>query len=168
MHRKLALSVMICLALLLLALPLAACAPAPTPTPTPTPPVASLEVDPSSLPLSIPAVMGTPITFTGSGWTAGEIVAIDLVVPPDVEITGVEPGENAGIAFTTADENGAISTAWGTLGKIYVILRSDYDLAVGPIWSGNPIPAGVYTIKATGATSGAVGTTTIEFVTPAE
>ena len=160
MRRKLALSVMICLALVLLALPLAACEPAP--------PVASLEVAPSSLELSIPAVMGTPITFTGSGWTPGETVVIDLVVPPDVEITGVEPGENAGIAFTTADEDGAISTAMEALAKIYVILRSDYDLAVGPIWSGNPIPAGVYTIKATGATSGAVGTTTIEFVTPAE
>lgn len=159
MRRKLVLPVIICLALLLLALPLAGCAPAAA---------ATIEVDPSSLELSIPAVMGTPITFTGSGWTPGETVVIDLVVPPDVEITGIEPGENAGIAFAVADEDGAISTTMEALPKIYTILRSDYDLALGPLWSGNPIPADVYTIQATGGTSGAVGTTTIEFVTPAE
>jgi len=165
---------MICLALLLLALPLAACEPAVTP------PVASLEVDPLTFELDMtmvevapgvyyPMLLIVPITFTGSGWAPGETVAIDLV-PGEVEIPGAEPGQNVGIAFAVADEDGNIEATMEGITKIYVLMRADIP---GETMSLDPatidlIPAGVYTIKATGATSGAVGTTTIEFVTPAE
>lgn len=172
MRQKLALSVMICLALVLLALPLAACTPAAL--------VASLEVDPPTFELDMtmvevapgvyyPMLLIVPITFTGSGWAPGETVAIDLV-PGEVEFPAVEPGENVGIAFAVADEDGNIETTMESITKIYILMRADIP---GETMSLDPatidlIPAGVYTIQATGATSGAVGTTTIEFVMPAE
>lgn len=168
MRRKLVLTIIICLALPLLALSLAGCVPAAAATIAVDPPIfqTDMTIHPD---YKLPMALLMPITFNGSGWAPGETVAIDLEIPPDVEIPGVEPGQKyVGIAFAVADEDGNIETAMDTTTKLFTVLRVDMP-AVGQIeFVRPPIPAGVYTIRATGGTSGAVGTTTIEFVTPAE
>jgi len=129
---------------------------------------AAVTVSPAKVELAFPAILKVAIGFTGSGWKAKEMVVIEMAVPPDVKIPGIEPGEDAGIAHAYADEAGNFKASMETMTKIITIYRGTIQqtLALDPK-SLNPIPPGVYTIKASGTESGQVATTTIEFLKPA-
>lgn len=113
------------------------------------------------------------IKFTGSGFESGETVTIDLVVGKELvpKLIGVDPQGVVGLAFVTADDNGAFEMTLGgaqLLGIIGTILGANYDLTTGgiDIKGAKPIPAGVYTVKATGVDSGCVGSAELEFAVP--
>ncbi|MBM3174297.1 MAG: hypothetical protein FJZ93_01015, partial [Chloroflexi bacterium] len=102
-------------ALLLLLLPVAACAPKAPPPPPPAPPAGTIAVEPAKIDMDLlktnfeilvklrrytpevaaklPVQLGLlvqPVTFIGEGWPANEMVFVDLVIPPDVEMKGLD------------------------------------------------------------------------------
>jgi hypothetical protein len=156
--------IIIVLTLLMFLLPLVACS---TLFPPPKP-KATVTVTPAQVELAFPAILKVPIVFTGTGWSPKEMVVVDMVLPPDVKIQGVKPGEDVGIAYGEADEAGNFKGEVPATAKLNTIFRVGWTPILAPDPKTlNPIPPGVYTIKASGADSGAIVTTTLEFVKPA-
>ena len=112
------------------------------------------------------AVLAIPIKFTGSGWPADDIITIDLVIPADVEMTGLdrERGEDSmGIGLATADADGDFEAEVTVFGKINVLLRGAWLPIVAPdLTKLNPLPNGTYTLRAVGLDPEAVATATWE------
>lgn len=151
------------LSLLMFLLPFMACS---TLFPPPKPKV-TVAVTPEKVELKFPDIMRVPIVFTGTGWTSKEMVVVDLVLPPGVEMKGVKPGEDVGIAFGQADEAGNFKAEVPPTAKLNTIFRVGWTPIFAPDPKTlNPIPPGVYTLKASGVDSGGVATTTLEFVAP--
>lgn len=133
----------------------------------PPKPKVTVAVTPEKVELKFPDIMRVPIVFTGTGWTPKEMVVIDMALPPHVEMKGVKPGEDVGIAFGQADEAGDFKAEVPPTAKLNTIFRVGWTPILTPDPKTlNPIPPGVYTIKASGSDSGAVATTTLEFVAP--
>ena len=130
-------------------------------------PKATIQVNPAKVAISM-AIFKTPIVFTGSGWTPGEIVSVDMAIPPDVKIPAIKPGENAGVGFAKADEKGNFECKMGGMTKIITIFRGSMNpetfKPIGKTFK--PLPFGSYSIRANGMDSGSVATTSIEFVKP--
>lgn len=155
--------IMIGLSLFIFILSIVACS---TLFPPPKPKV-TVAVTPEKVELKFPDMMRVPIVFTGTGWTPKEMVVVDMVLPPGVEMKGVKPGEDVGIAFGEADEAGNFKAEVPPTAKLNTIFRVGWTPILAPDPKTlNPIPPGVYTIKASGADSGAVATTALEFVAP--
>ncbi len=177
--------VMASLAAFLLLLPLAGCAKETVPTrPAGTISVQPAKVDQVMLKQLLPAVakaaglpeaaaaalppclsiLAIPIKFSGSGWAANEFVTIDLVVPSEVTIKGLGPGEDCvGIAVATADSAGNFETTMEATAKLNWLLRTEWLPTMYPdITKFNPLPNGVYKIRATGVDPLTVATTTWE------
>jgi len=151
------------LSLLMFFLPLVACSTL-SPPPKPT---AMVAVTPEKVELAFPAILKVPIVFTGTGWKPKEMVVVDMVLPPGVEITGVKPGEDVGIAYGEADDTGNFKGEVPATAKLNTIFRVGWTPILAPDPKTlNPIPAGIYKVKASGADSGAVATTTLEFIAP--
>jgi hypothetical protein len=68
---------------------------------------ATIAAKPDQVVLS-PALIKQPIVITGSGWRPGEMVVVNLNLPPGVNAKGVEAGEPVGIANGTANEKGIL------------------------------------------------------------
>ena len=186
-------------AMALLVLPIAGCAAeeAAPPPPPPAPPAGTITVEPAQISyttiyatwppvasaIGIPdeavpvlnpamALLGIPIKFTGEGWPADELITIDLVIPADVEIKGLdrERGEDSvGIAMATADAGGNFEATMEAIPKINWLMRADWKPIVAADWATvNPIPAGTYTLRAMGLDARTVATTTwdLELVKP--
>jgi hypothetical protein len=135
-------------------------------SPPPKPKV-TVAVTPEKVELKFPDIMRVPIVFTGTGWTPKEMVVIDMALPPGLEMKGVKPGEDVGIAFGQADEAGHFKAEVPPTAKLNTLFRVGWTPILAPDPKTlNPIPPGVYTIKASGADSGAMATTTLEFVAP--
>jgi hypothetical protein len=156
--------IIIVLSLLMLLLPFVACS---TLFPPPKP-QATVAVTPPQVELAFPGILKIPIVFTGTGWKPKEMVVVDMVLPPGVQMQGVKPGEDVGIAYGQADDAGNFKGEVPTSAKLNTFFRVGYTLilSIDPKTL-NPIPPGVYTIKASGADSGMVVTTTLEFIAPA-
>jgi len=156
--------IIIVLSLLMFLLPLVSCS---TLFPPPKP-KATVAVTPPQVELAFPGILRVPIVFTGSGWKPKEMVVVDMVLPPSVEMKGVKPGEDVGIAYGEADDAGNFKGEVPATAKLNTIFRVGWTpiMSIDPKTL-NPIPPGVYTIKASGADSGVVATTTLEFVAPA-
>ena len=156
--------IMIVLSLLMFLLPFVACS---TLFPPPKP-KATVAVAPEKVELAFPAILKVPIVFTGTGWKPKEMVVVDMVLPPGVEMKGVKPGEDVGIAYGEADEAGNFKGEVPVTAKLNTLFRVGWTpiMSIDPKTL-NPIPPGVYKIKASGADSGAVANTTLEFVAPA-
>ena len=156
--------IIIILSLMMFLLAFVACStlfPPPKPKPTVT-------VTPPQVELAFPAILKVPIVFTGTGWKPKEMVVVDMVLPPGVEITGVKPGEDVGIAYGEADDAGNFKGEVPATAKLNTVFRVGWTPILTPDPKTlNPIPPGVYNIKASGADSGVVATTTLEFVKPA-
>jgi hypothetical protein len=183
----------------LLVLPVVGCAPKAPPPPPPPPPAGTLTVEPAKIDnemlkkyfppiakaLGLPEVMSAtvphlsmlaiPVKFKGTGWQPNEVITVDLVVPPDVEIKGLdrERGEDSvGIAFTNSDASGNFEVAMEKTAIVGFILRGGFtpSVAVDPktLIPGNPLPNGTYTLRASGEDPRAVATTTwvLELVAP--
>jgi len=151
----------------------------------PAPAGAILAVTPSSLPtgwalhpalkVPFPAAMlppVAPITFTGAGFQPGEPVTIEMVVG-DVKLEGVKPGEDVGIAAAEANKFGTFKVPMGADALLATLLRADWAkyTAVGVVGViatiKDPMPGGLYTVKATGTMSGRVASAVLELVAPA-
>jgi hypothetical protein len=156
--------IIIVLSLLMFLLPFVACS---TLFPPPKP-KATVAVAPEKVELAFPGILRVPIVFTGTGWKPKEMVVVDMVLPPGVEMKGVKPGEDVGIAYGEADDAGNFKGEVPATAKLNTIFRVDWTPIMAPDPKTlKPIPPGVYTIKASGADSGVVATTTLEFVAPA-
>jgi len=154
----------IVLSLLMFLLPFASCS---TLSPPPKP-SATVAVTPAQVELAFPGILKVPIVFTGTGWKPKEMVVVDMILPPSVQIQGVKPGEDVGIAFGEADEAGNFKGEVPATAKLNTIFRVGWTPILAPDPKTlNPIPPGVYTIKASGTDSGVVVTTTLEFIAPA-
>ena len=156
--------IIIVLSLLMLLLPLVACS---TLFPPPKP-KATIAVTPEKVELAFPGILKVPIVFTGTGWKPKEMVVVDMVLPPGVQMQGVKPGEDVGIAYGEADDTGNFKGEVPTTAKLNTLFRVGWTpiLSIDPKTL-NPIPPGVYKIKASGTDSGAIVTTILEFVKPA-
>jgi len=155
--------IIIVLSLLMFLLPFVACSTLfPPPKPKPT-----VAVTPEKVELAFPGILRVPIVFTGTGWAPKEMVVVDMVLPPGVEMKGVKPGEDVGIAYGEADDAGNFKGDVPATAKLNTIFRVGWTpiLSIDPKTL-NPIPPGVYKIKASGADSGAIATTTLEFMAP--
>jgi hypothetical protein len=130
-------------------------------------PKATVQVNPAKVAISMD-IFKTPIVFSGSGWTPGEVVSVDMVIPRDVKIPSLEPGEDAGVGFAKADEKGNFECKMEGMTKIITIFRGSMNAEtfkpIGKTFK--PIPFGSYSIRASGMDSGSVATTSIEFVKP--
>lgn len=150
--------------ILMILLPFVACK-ALFPPPKPNVTVA---VTPAKVELAFPAILRVPIVFTGTGWSPKEMVVVDMVLPPGVEMKGVKPGEDVGIAYGQADDAGNFKAEVPATAKLNTIFRVGWTPIFAPDPKTlNPIPPGVYTMKASGVDSGGAATTTLEFVAPA-
>jgi hypothetical protein len=155
--------IIIVLSLLMFLLPFVACS---TLFPPPKP-KATVAVTPPQVELAFPGILRVPIVFTGTGWKPKEMVVVDMVLPPGVEMKGVNPGEDVGIAYGEADEAGNFKGEVPVTAKLNTLFRVGWTPIMAPDPKTlNPIPPGVYTIKASGADSGVVATTTLEFIAP--
>ena len=159
-HKK----IIIVLSVLIFLLPLMACS---TLFPPPKP-KATVAVTPEKVELAFPGILRVPIVFTGTGWKPKEMVVVDMVLPPNVEMKGVKPGEDVGIAYGEADDTGNFKGEVPVTAKLNTLFRVGWTpiMSIDPKTL-NPIPPGVYKIKASGSDSGAVANTTVEFVAPA-
>jgi hypothetical protein len=199
-YLKLKKVVLIGVALLLLALPVAACAPkaAEPPPQPPAPPAGTIAADPSKIDMTtlktnfeilvklrrytpevaakLPVQLGLlvqPVKFVGEGWPANEMVFVDLVIPPDVEMKGLDRSrgeDSVGIAVGTADSEGRFEAIMEPAAKLNWLLRSDWLPTVTPDLSSlKPLPKGIYTIRATGIDPRTVATATwyLELAAPA-
>ena len=123
-------------------------------------------------------VMGillTPMEFTGAGFEPGETVAIELIIGTELAETltkiAADPKTGAvGLGSTVVGDTGTFVLAVGGLTKIVTLLGADYDLSTGgPAFEGMmPVPVGLYTVLATGMTSGVMASVPWEFTAPAE
>ena len=156
--------IIIVLSLLMFLLPFVACS---TLFPPPKP-KATVAVTPEKVELAFPGILKVPIVFTGTGWAPKEMVVGEMVIPAGLEMKGVKPGENVGITYGYADDAGNFKTEVSSMTKLTTIFRVEWtpNLVPDPKTL-NPIPPGIYKIKASGADSGAEATTTLEFVKPA-
>jgi hypothetical protein len=93
-----------------------------------------------------------PVKFTGSGWPVNELVSIELVVPPGLDMKGLAPGEDSvGIGFATADASGKFEVAMESTAKINWLLRSEWTPFMKPdLRKIDPLPNGIYNIRAVG------------------
>jgi len=176
--------------LALLVLPLVGCAqkaPPPPPPPPPPPAAGTLVVSPPKIEyatlqaiwpkvataLGVPeaavaqfpaglAVMGLPIKFSGTGWPANDLITVELVLFPGTSMIGLDPVSNSiGIAWATADANGKFETTMESAAKLNWLLRSPWTQTMKPdLTKVDPLPAGVYTLKAVGGNPGTVTSTT--------
>lgn len=154
---------MIVLSLLIFLLPFVACS---TLFPPPKP-KATVAVSPAQVELAFPGILKVPIVFTGTGWRPKEMVVVDMILPPGVQIQGVKPGEDVGIAYGEADEAGNFKGEVPATAKLNTLFRVGWTpILVPDPKTLNPLPPGIYKIKASGADSGAIATTTLEFVAP--
>ena len=133
----------------------------------PPKPKVTVAVTPAKVELAFPAILKVPIVFTGTGWSPKETVVVDMVLPPGVEMKGVKPGEDVGIAYGQADDAGNFKGEVPVTAKLNTLLRVGWTPILAPdLKTLNPIPPGIYTIKASGTDSGGVATTSLEFVAP--
>ena len=161
------------------------------PPPPPAPPAGTLEVQPPKVEqetliqmrpmvaraLKLPeeaaatlppylSVLALPIKFNGAGWPADEMVFVDLVIPAEVEMKGLDRarGEDSiGIAVATADSKGRFEAVMESTAKLNWLLRTDWLPTVKPdITTIKPLPNGTYTIRATGIDPRTMATATWE------
>jgi hypothetical protein len=141
------------------------------------PPIAKALGLPEAMSATVPhlAMLAIPVKFTGTGWQPNEVITVELVVPPDVEMKGLdkERGEDAvGIAFATSDAEGKFAATLERTAIVGFILRGGFtpSVAIDPktLIPGNPLPNGTYTLRASGEDPRAVATTTwvLELVAP--
>jgi hypothetical protein len=156
--------IIIVLSLLMFLLPFVSCS---TLFPPPKP-KATVTVTPEKVELAFPGILRVPIVFTGTGWKPKEMVVVEMVLPPSVEMKGVKPGEDVGIAYGEADDAGNFKGEVPVTAKLNTLFRVGWTPIMAPDPKTlNPIPPGVYNIKASGSDSGVVATTTLEFIAPA-
>ncbi len=122
-----------------------------------SPKAGTIAVEPAHISCSWRDVMDVPITFTGAGWPANELVTIELVIPPGVSAPGLDRAhgeDSVAIASATADGDGNLEVKWPNSQKAIWLLRSRIGFSQVPGWRAlsysrvNPLPGGRYTVRA--------------------
>jgi hypothetical protein len=139
------------------------CAKAPPP-----PPAGSLVVEPAELELGFPAVLGTPITFSGSGWPANDLIVVEMELPSGVVNPMMEPEErNAPLGNGYAGANGNFKATMGATAILFTFFRTqmtpEFTIDMDKF---DPLPPGTYTVIATAVESGVSTTATMELKAP--
>ena len=126
------------------------------------PKAGTIAVQPARLDTTWLAVKSIPIRFIGSGWPANEVVTIELVIPPGVDMPGLAPDEDSvSIAYATADGDGNFKAVMESVTKANCLLRTYWLPTLMPAPKTiNPLPSGRYTIRAVGLHPDTVATTT--------
>ncbi len=143
-------------------LALAGCATAPTPkTLNPDVKTPQVVVNPESITLGAANLLGAKIVFEGSGFKPNDSVFITLYGPNDTQ---------AVVADGKVGADGKFTATVGTLAKVTAILKGtisgkykadgSYDQFV--VLTQPPIPAGMYTAKATSMLSDKTAETKLE------
>jgi len=131
-------------------------------------PKATLQVTPDKVVLS-PALIKEPIVFSGSGFEAGEIVVVEMLVPEGLTIKGVPKGENVGIGNGNADADGNISIKMGAMTTLNTLFQVDWTPLIKPDFKkAKPLPPGTYDIIASGMISERVGKAQLTLLPPPE
>ncbi len=130
-------------------------------------PVATLEVIPAETFLS-PALIKKPVTFKGSGFSPGEMISVEMMLPPGLKMKGLQEGEKAvGIAIGTADEKGDFTAAMKPVATLNWFFQVGWTPTLKPNFKeARPIPPGDYDIKATGLESDRTATSVLKIVPP--
>jgi hypothetical protein len=116
-----------------------------------------------------PDLLKNPITFTGSGWKPGEMVVVELILPPHIQMKGVKEGEDVGIAFANADDNGKFKTSMGASATLNWLFQVGWTPLLQPDFKeAKPLPPGKYTIRATGLDSELRAEATLQILPPPE
>ena len=120
-------------------------------------PRAKLQVIPDKTVLSL-ALIKKPIQFKGSGFVPKEMVVMEMVLPPGVKIKTVNDGENVGLAYTNADEEGNFQAAMAPTATLNWFFQVGWTPLLTPdLKQMKPLSPGVYEIQAVGMDSEAVG-----------
>ena len=115
------------------------------------------KINPAQMPLVFPNIMKIPIEISGSGFQAGEVIIADLMVPSEVIIPGVEPGEPVGLVFAVADNRGDFKGKVDASSKLNFLFRVKWGTGMKPDFRTlKPIPPGKYKIRVLGMGSGRV------------
>ena len=131
-----------------------------------TGPKATLVIAPAEIFLS-PALFKKPVTFKGSGFQPKEMISVEMVLPPGLKMKGVKEGEDVGIAFATADENGNFTAAMAPTATLNWFFQVGWTPLLRPNFkAAKPIPPGVYKINATGLDSDRIASATLKIVPP--
>jgi len=132
-----------------------------------TGPTATLEVIPAETFLS-PALIKKPVSFTGSGFQPKEMISIEMILPPDLEMKGLKEGENVvGIAVATTDDQGNFKAAMAPTATLNWFFQVGWTPLLKPDFKkAKPIPPGSYQINATGLASDRIATATLKIVPP--
>lgn len=116
-----------------------------------------------------PALLKNPIQFTGSGWKPGEMVVVELVLPPGFKMKGVKEGEDVGIAFANADDKGNFKAVMGASATLNWLFQVGWTPLLQPDFKeAKPLPPGTYTIRATGVDSELRAEATLQILPPPE
>lgn len=128
---------------------------------------ATLEVIPPETFLS-PALIKKPVSFTGSGFQREEMISIEMILPPGLEMKGLNEDENVvGIAVATADDQGNFKAAMAPTATLNWFFQVGWTPLLTPdLKKAKPIPPDVYKITATGLASDRVATATLKIVPP--
>lgn len=129
-------------------------------------PEAKLQVIPDKTVIS-PDLLKAPIKFAGSGFAPKEMVIVEMVVPPGLQIKGVAKGEDVGLAYGNSNEKGEFQAAMAPTATLNWFFQTGWSPTLAPdLKQAKPIPPGKYEIKATGADSGAVGKAVLQILPP--
>jgi len=127
---------------------------------------AGLTVVPDKTVLS-PALIRKPIQFKGSGFSAKEMVMVEMVLPPGVKVKTVPEGEKVGIAFGTADEKGNFLAKMAPTATLNWLFQVGWTPNMKPnLKQAKPLPPGKYEIIASGMDSGKEAKSTLELLKP--
>ncbi len=127
---------------------------------------AALKVVPEKTALS-PALIKTPIQFEGTGFQKGETVVIEMVLPKGVTVKTVPEGDNVGLAFGVADDNGAFVAKMAATATLNWFFQTAWTKNMKPnLKEAKPLPPGKYEIVATGMDSEKTVKASLELVKP--
>jgi len=131
----------------------------------PEPPVLKVTL-PTTLPDMLD-ILRMRIYFSGEGYQPNELVAVEMDVPPGVEIPEGKPGGPVRVASAHADGKGNFTADVTAETKIRTFLRGKMLSTQEPDpKSLKPIPHGIYTFRSIGTGSGRVAVSKINFVPP--
>lgn len=113
-------------------------------------------VNPASLSLGIANILGTEIVFKGRGFKPNDVVFISLLGCDNYKLIEVA------VADSRVKPDGSFTATVGNLAKVSEILRADLNIdtysekgeySQALVITREPIPAGVYLVRATGMIS---------------
>ena len=130
----------------------------------------TLNIVPEKTALS-PALLKSPITFTGSGYQNNEVVIVELILPQGMKMKGLSEDENrVTLAVSKAEGDGNFKAPMSALSTLNWLFQVDWTpgLMTPDFKQAKPLVPGKYEIEAIGIDSGKVGKSSLEIFAPSE